>query len=183
MAAWWNPANLLTLVRLVLTPAIGAAILGERRLTALILFFLAGATDAIDGLLARRFGWITRAGAYLDPICDKVLLSTVYICLAAIGRLPWWFVGIVFGRDILILAAAAFALAFSNVRKFPPSRWGKLSTFMQILTAVVYMAREVAPLTLDSIAVLLLWLSAATTVGSGIHYAWRAIRQPHAHPR
>jgi cardiolipin synthase len=174
MASWWNPANLLTVLRLALVPCIAVAILNGRHLAALILFFLAGVTDGIDGPLARRFHWSSRAGAYLDPIADKVLLSTVYICLAAIDALPWWFVVVVCGRDILILLAAGLALAFDRVGKFPPSVWGKLSTFLQIVTAVVWMSRKAfPPLTLDSIATVLLWLTTAATAWSGIHYTGR----------
>ena len=136
-----NPANLATFARLALAPWIAVAMSHELPLRALVLFCIAGLTDVVDGGLARRFGWTTAAGAYLDPIADKMLLSTVFICLAEWGALPWWFVAVVFGRDVLILAASAFALAFTRLRKFPPSFWGKLSTFLQILTATSWMSQ------------------------------------------
>src|SRR5438067_4586400 len=109
-----NPANLVTLSRLVFAPFIGNAILHGRPREAFVLLVIAGFTDVIDGGLARRFGWSTAAGAYLDPIADKVLLSTVYICLAFHGRVPWWFVAVIFGRDLLILASSGVALAFTS---------------------------------------------------------------------
>jgi len=177
-----NPANLATLARLALSPCIALAMSHDRSLLALGLFCIAGLTDIVDGGLARRFGWSTALGAYLDPIADKVLLGTVFICLALWNALPWWFVGVVFGRDILILAASAVALAFTRLRKFPPTVWGKLSTFLQIVTATVWMTLAAAPsFTLDSAARVLTWLATLVTVWSGIHYGWRGIHLLRSH--
>jgi cardiolipin synthase (CMP-forming) len=177
-----NPANLATLARLALSPCIALAMARDRSLLALGLFFIAGLTDIIDGGLARRFGWSTPLGAYLDPIADKVLLSTVFICLALWNALPWWFVGVVFGRDILILASSAVALAFTRLRKFPPTVWGKLSTFLQIVTATVWMTLAAVPsFTLDSAARVLTGLATVVTVWSGIHYGWRGIHLLRSH--
>jgi cardiolipin synthase len=175
--AFLNPANVLTLSRVGLAPFIARGILYGRPLEAFVLSIVAGFTDVIDGGLARHFGWSTAAGAYIDPIADKVLLSTIYICLALRGGVPWWFVAVIFGRDLLILAASGFAMAFTRLRKFSPTVWGKLSTFLQIVTAVVCMGRDAFPaLTLDNVLRALIWLATALTVWSGIHYGWRGIR-------
>jgi cardiolipin synthase (CMP-forming) len=175
---FFNPANLATLARLALAPGVALAIFHSRHVAALALFFVLGLTDGIDGPLARRFGWVTAAGAYLDPIADKVLLSTVYICLALRDGLPWWFVAVVFGRDVLILLSAGAALMFTSMRKFQPSVWGKFSTFLQIVAAIAWLSRPAFPcLMLDSIAALLLWPATAATLWSGIHYAWRGAQQ------
>jgi cardiolipin synthase len=92
-----------------------------------------------------------------------------------------WFVGIIFGRDLLILAAAGVALLATRLRAFPPSVWGKASTFLQIVTAVAWMAKSATDLPLASdAAVALLWPSSAVTVWSGIHYAWRGFRMARA---
>ena len=123
------------------------AILQGRHTLALACFGAAAVTDGIDGALARRFGWTTTVGAYLDPVADKALLSGVYLALAPAGTLPWWFVGLVFGRDILILLGPRWLFFSPSMRKFPPSVWGKLSTFLQIVTAVAWMAHNVAPVT------------------------------------
>lgn len=169
--------NLLTLGRLLLAPLVIRAILHGEHGLALALFGIAAATDGIDGELARRFNSITLAGAYLDPVADKVLLSGVYLALALAGMLPWWFVGLIFGRDLLILAVAAYAFLFTAFRKFEPSVWGKLSTFLQIVTAVAWMARNVLIIDwVDAIARVLVWPTAAATVWSGLHYGWRALR-------
>ena len=172
-----NLPNLFTLARLILAPFVAFDIWNGRYGRAIVLFFLAGITDVIDGLLARRMGESTRVGAYFDPIADKVLLSAIYISLGAAGAMQWWIVGVVFGRDILILAMAGYGLAFTSIRKFPPSVWGKISTFVQIGAALVVMgARDGIPVPEQ----LALWLVVAATAWSGVHYAWRGIQMLNA---
>jgi cardiolipin synthase (CMP-forming) len=168
----FNLPNLVTLARLVLAPFAASDILHGRYTRAIILLFIAGFTDVLDGFLARRLKTSTRTGAYFDPIADKILLGIIYISLGAAGALPWWMVAVVFGRDLLILAMAAYGLLFTSLRKFPPSVWGKISTFLQIGAALVVMGVHAgipAPLTLA------LTLMIAGTVVSGLHYAWRGV--------
>jgi len=177
MPLWLNVANLLTLSRLLLVPAIVEAILSGRHVRTLALFLAAAVTDLADGMAARRFKVQTGAGAYLDPIADKCLLSGIFLALAAARIVPWWFVVIVFGRDLYILLAATGIMLWTPIRKFPPSVWGKVSTFVQISTAVVWMVRNMLgnPL-LVMLSGAMLWISAAFTVWSGIHYTWRGIQ-------
>src|SRR5688572_6357044 len=124
---WWIP-NLLTCVRMALTPWIFYAIVAGSARQALLLCVIAGATDGIDGLIARRYGWVTRSGAYLDPIADKLLLTSVYVAFGIAGAVPVWLVGVVVGRDALILGMVGLGFLFTRVRDFPPSIWGKIST-------------------------------------------------------
>jgi cardiolipin synthase len=177
-ASAWNPANLLTVSRLVLAPFVVRAILTGNYRRALVLLAVAGVTDGLDGLLARRFGWRTRVGAYLDPIADKALLSLGYLALGVAGVVPWWVVGIIFGRDVLILGFAGAALAFTSRRNFSPAFWGKLSTAIQILTAVAVIADRAFPPAAGCRAWIdaLFWPTAAITVWSGVHYAWRTMK-------
>ncbi len=167
-----NLPNLFTALRLLLTPVVALAILDGKYGRALIVFFLAGLTDIVDGALARRFGQATKTGAYFDPIADKILLVVIYLALGATDAIPWWMVFVVFGRDLLILGMAAYGFLFTKIRKFPPSVWGKISTFFQISAAMVVMGDRdgiPAPVTLA------LTLMVAATIWSGIHYAWRGI--------
>lgn len=164
--------NLVTLLRLALTPFIASDILNGRYGRAIILLFAAGFTDVIDGFLARRLGESTRLGAYLDPIADKILLVVIYLSLGVVCAIPWWMVGIVLGRDLLILGMAAYGLIFTKVRKFPPSVWGKISTFLQISAALVVMGDHAG---IPAPVKLALWLMVAGTIWSGFHYAWRGI--------
>jgi cardiolipin synthase len=180
MPRWINAPNLLTASRLALAPVVVAAILGGRHFAAIAVFALAALTDLLDGWAARRFGSSTQAGAYLDPIADKCLLSGVFLALAMARVVPWWFVAIVFGRDVYLLTAAAM-LAAAGRRKFTPSVWGKASTFVQIATAIAWLAGGAleSPVTL-AISRAMLWPCAALTIWSGLHYTWRAMRAPRA---
>ncbi|MGH9660626.1 MAG: CDP-alcohol phosphatidyltransferase family protein [Bryobacteraceae bacterium] len=171
MTGWLNAANAVTLARLAAIPFIVQAMLAGSHTLALWLFVGASLTDALDGLLARRFGTHSAAGAYLDPIADKLLLSAVYIALGAIATVPGWLVAVILGRDVLLLAASGIALRLTRLRQFPPSRWGKLSTVLQMLLASIAMLDNAAP----SPAVAwwtraLVWPVALVTVGSGLHY-------------
>lgn len=176
MPRWMNLANLFTLLRLVLTPFVVRDIIDGLHQRALTLFFIAAVTDVIDGALARSSSRTTEAGAYFDPIADKCLLSGVFLALGAAGIVPWWFVAIVFGRDIYILLGVLAIMGLTKVRRFPPSRWGKLSTFVQIVTAVCWMTRNAWPgPVLDGIAAAMLWVCVACTIASGLDYTRRGL--------
>ena len=169
----WVP-NLLTILRLLLVPFVILAILGAHHTRALTLFAVAAITDVLDGAAARRFDLRSQTGAYLDPIADKALLSGVFLALAATGSLPWWVVAVIFGRDFYLLAAAAILLWLTPVRNFAPSSWGKTSTFVQIVTAILWMARNVLGTSaIDALSSAMLWPCAAFTIASGLHYTWR----------
>ncbi len=182
MPRWLNIPNLFTLLRLALVPFVIQSILNGQHFEALALFAAAAATDLMDGAAARHFGSSTPAGAYLDPIADKCLLSGVFLALAAASILPWWFVAIIFGRDLYILLAVAAVMLLTPLRRFPPSVWGKLSTFVQIVTAVAWMARDVLPYrVLDVFSSAMLWPCVGFTIWSGLHYTWRGIQVARAH--
>jgi cardiolipin synthase (CMP-forming) len=171
----WLP-NFLTLVRLILAPFVVREIVAGNHVFALELFAIAAVTDILDGAAARRFHIESRAGAYLDPIADKVLMSGVFLALAWSGTVPWWLVYLIFGRDIFILLGACLFLAFTTIRNLPPSVWGKLSTFVQIVTAVGWMGRNALDISIIDIASpWTIWPCAAATAWSGIDYARRGI--------
>jgi cardiolipin synthase len=182
MPRWFNLPNLFTLLRLVLVPYVMGAILDGRHTRALELFFVAAVTDVIDGALARTLRLTTQTGAYLDPIADKCLLSGIFLALGATGSVPWWFVAVVLGRDIYILLGVVTVMAFTKVRKFPPSRWGKRSTFVQIATAVTYLVENIWPVpALQAISSAMLWVCVVFTIWSGIHYSLRGAQTLRAH--
>jgi cardiolipin synthase len=170
------PSNLLTYVRIALTPAIVIALLEGHCGRALWLSFAAAATDGLDGLLARRFEWESRLGAYLDPVADKALLTSVYLCLGAAALMPAWLVWLVVGRDVLILSMTVAAILFTPFRSFPPSVWGKISTAIQIAAALATLWACAYP---DSSANLAVWplvvLTAIATSWSGLDYLRRGL--------
>lgn len=155
--------NLITLLRFLLVPPVAWLILTEIYGTALLLFVLAGASDALDGFLARRFAWDSRLGALLDPLADKLLLVISCVCLSLVGLIPWWVALVVLARDVLIVAGAIcyrWRVGFLEIR---PSRLGKLSTFLQTaLVSVVLLQASLLPAS----AALLLPLILLVVLGS-----------------
>jgi cardiolipin synthase (CMP-forming) len=124
--------NQLTLLRMVFLPFIVIKLVEGHYSSALILFVLAGFSDGLDGLLARTLEQQTVLGQYLDPIADKLLLSTVFLVLSILHQIPWKFTILVFSRDVSILAASAVLYAIAGLRDFRPSIFGKANTFAQV---------------------------------------------------
>lgn len=137
---WLNVPNLFTMIRVAMTPFILFALARGHFVLAGWLFGGAAITDLLDGAVARRFGAETKIGLYLDPVADKLLLSAIYVGLAAGKSIGWWLVAIIFGRDFWILLLGGVALQFTSFRDMAPSVWGKASTFLQIMTAIAVMA-------------------------------------------
>lgn len=155
--------NLLTLLRFLLVPPVAWLILAEAYDSALLLFVLAGASDALDGFLARRFAWTSRLGALLDPLADKLLLVVSCLCLSWVGLIPGWLALVVLARDMLIVAGAVCYRWRVGSLTISPSRLGKLSTFLQ--TALVSVALLQASL-LPAFAALRLPLIVLVVLGS-----------------
>lgn len=181
MPALLTPPNLLTLGRIALTPLLILSILARDCPRALVLLAIAAATDGIDGFLARRYHWVTRLGSYLDPISDKLLLTSVFLCLAFADLVPGWLVWLIVGRDLVILAMALIAVVITSYRDFPPTRLGKLSTLVQIFTGTAVLMECAIP-GFPRITIPLVWITAATTAVSGIHYIVVALRRFRARP-
>ena len=142
---------------------------------ALALILVAGITDGLDGLAARRWNSASRFGAYLDPVADKVLLSGAFLTLALSGGIEKWLAWLVLGRDVGILLFAGGAFLFSkSLRSFPPSIWGKASTVAQI-AFVVALVMQFAGFGTELLALILRWMTVVLTVGSGIDYLVRGM--------
>jgi cardiolipin synthase (CMP-forming) len=137
---WLTIPNLLTFVRILMTPFILIELSRGQYMLGGWMFGAAAFTDILDGGLARGFGGVSKVGQYLDPIADKILLSCIYIGLALGGAVPVWIVFLIFARDLWILLLSAIALRFTSFRQLQPSVWGKASTFFQIMAAVGVMA-------------------------------------------
>ncbi|MEZ5353562.1 MAG: CDP-alcohol phosphatidyltransferase family protein [Bryobacteraceae bacterium] len=160
--------TLLSLARALITPWVVIAVMHGRRQEALALCVAGGFSDFLDGYLARRFGWTSRIGAWMDAVADKVLLSSLFVAFGMAGWAPGWLVMLVIGRDLVILALAGAGLAFTPIRDFPPSVWGKVSTNVQILTAFVTLANPGSAL--SSLFSTMIVVCATTTAWSGLHY-------------
>lgn len=168
--------NLLSAARLALAPFLFLLLWRRQYGVALAVVFIAGVTDGLDGLLARRLGASSRLGAYLDPVADKILLSGAFLTLAIDGAIETWLAVLVLGRDVLILLFAAGVFLFTkSVRTFAPSIWGKASTAAQILFILAVLLHYIG-FTGSPLVTALKWLTAGLTGWSGIHYAVRAAR-------
>jgi cardiolipin synthase len=164
--------NQLTFLRLGFLPFFIILIFYRRYGWALAILLLAALTDSMDGLLARSLNQKTALGAYLDPLADKLLLSSSFVVLAFEGQIRWWLTILVLGRDVLILASAAVILATVGYRRFPPSVFGKITTFLQIiLVFFVLLVTVVHNPTLVQAKQVLVYFVAGFTVFSGFHYS------------
>jgi cardiolipin synthase len=137
--------NQLTLLRMIFVPFIVIELVDGHYSRALILFVIAGFSDGLDGQLARRLHQQTLLGQYLDPIADKLLLSTLFLVLSILHQIPWKFTVLVFSRDISILAASAVLFAIAGLRNFQPSIFGKANTFSQIAAVFFVMLFSIRP--------------------------------------
>jgi cardiolipin synthase len=164
--------NQLTFLRLGFLPFFIISIHYRRYDIALAVLIIAALTDGLDGLLARSLNQKTALGAYLDPIADKLLLSSSFVVLALNRKISWWLTILVLSRDILLLTSAAVILVVAGYRLFPPSIYGKLTTAVQILLvfAVVLLAVADWPW-LQFVRMALGYLVAGFTVFSGFHYS------------
>ena len=137
--------NLLTLMRLFTIPFLVIAILDGRYTLAFALFVFAGFSDGFDGLLARLLSQRTTLGQYLDPIADKLLLSTLFLVLTHVGLVPRYVTVLVFSRDLGILLISTLLFATGTLRDFRPSLLGKLNTVVQIFGLTLVLVDQVWP--------------------------------------
>nr|WP_321514395.1 CDP-diacylglycerol--glycerol-3-phosphate 3-phosphatidyltransferase [uncultured Pseudodesulfovibrio sp.] len=173
--AIWTIPNILTVVRILLTPAFVMAYISENFNFAWILFAIAGLTDALDGFLARIWDQRTQLGAMLDPLADKVLLVTSFICLALKGWIPAWFAVLVVSRDVIIVGGLAL-LHFWGIEvrsRIQPIWISKFTTVAQIFLVIFVMIQKSFGLDFSLIQVLMVWLTAIVTVISGVAYVRR----------
>ena len=176
----WLP-NAISFARMGLAPPIAWAILSEDHALALTLALVGGLSDALDGWLAKRYGWQTQLGGLLDPIADKLMLVAAFSALAVEGVMPWWLFILVLGRDLVIVAGAVVYHNVVGPLTARPTRISKLTTLAQIVFAVVLLVQELPEVEVPALLLSgLLWLVAATTVASGLNYVvtWsRKLRQ------
>jgi cardiolipin synthase len=173
-------ANQLTLLRLLLVPVFAICLFYGMPGWALATFAVAGVTDALDGLIARRTG-PTTLGAWLDPMADKLLLTTMFVMLtvptvATVQRLPLWLTVLVISRDVAIIMTVAIVNLAVARRTFKPSLLGKTTTATYMVTGVVVLYANYRGEAL-LVATILIWLSLALTLLSGLEYTTRVYQR------
>ena len=170
-------ANSLTLLRVVLIPVFVMLLVYRRPGAALAVLALAAFTDLLDGYVARRRGSQTRLGAFLDPMADKLLLTSAFVTLTWLKVLPFWITAVVVSRDV-VLSIGVLVIHVAGGTVHPAPTWiGKTSTLFQMLTVLAAMASVYFQLVPPALTKTLAWVTAAFTVTSGLQYLIRGLRQ------
>jgi cardiolipin synthase len=159
-------------MRILLVLPTVAALASEKFLLALLLFALAGISDALDGYIAKRFHYQSRLGTILDPLADKLLLVATYLVLSWLDLLPWWLAAAVVARDLLILAGAVSFHVFIGEYEMEPTVISKFNTAMQILLGLTVVFSAGVYALPEAVIGWLVLLVLVTTVVSGIDYVW-----------
>ena len=164
-----NIPNMITAARIIFMPCLVWLLFHHQYERSLVLILCLGVSDALDGFLARWYGWKTTLGCYLDPLADKLMIAGVYITFAALGWVPWWFLILIISRDILLVFSVAYAFLMSSRSMIQPVMWSKVNTFLQIVLAIALIYEHMRPLNAQILNVLMT-LVVCTTIASASHY-------------
>jgi cardiolipin synthase len=164
--------NLITLARILLVPVVVWAMASGQMRIAFLLFAAAAVSDGVDGFLAKRFGWKTELGAYLDPLADKVLIVSIYVTLGITAVIPLWIIILVVSRDIMIVGAILLSWLVGRPVKIKPHMVSKLNTAAQILFAALVLASHGYNFDAEPVLTLVMALVAVLTLLSvGLYLA------------
>ncbi len=166
-----NIPNILTIMRIVVTPIVVFCLLYEQFIVALLIFIAAGISDALDGMIARRYNQKTIIGSYLDPIADKILLNTLFIVLATMGLIPWWMTTIVILRDSIILIGIIVLQLTLHKIEVNPLFISKATTVAQIVT-IAWAILATSSKLMGLIFPFIMWTAAIMTMLSGFQYIY-----------
>ena len=172
--------NIISFARLCAVPLAVWLVLQQMMEVAFILFILAGASDALDGWLARRQGGGNKVGAVLDPIADKALMVSMYVTLAAIHVLPDWLAILIVFRDVMIVGGVMMLFLLGHPPVIHPLRISKLNTLLQIALVAFALLLSFAHVLPAPLAALILdgliWAVTLCTLASGAMYVWNVAR-------
>jgi cardiolipin synthase len=182
--------NLLTFLRMALIPVFAITLFYGHSAWALLIFFVAGASDGVDGFVARRFNQESELGTILDPIADKLLMTTAFIILTLPNvfppirhlPVPFWVTASVIGRDVLITASAIAIFIITDFRGFKPSWLGKLSTLVQVSAVGLILLAAIFPV-LNIYLPTVYTTVVAVAVFSGVHYIFHVARLMNEQPK
>ena len=172
-SASWNITipNLLTIIRILLTPLFVIFLIREHFDLALLVFVAAGISDGLDGFIARYFNQRSTLGAILDPIADKMLLVAAFVSLGVLSVIPNWLTVVVITRDVVILLGVAI-FSFQNIDfEINPSMVSKITTVLQVVTVCLALLKFDRP-GLAELQMLFFWITAFFTTLSGLHYIY-----------
>ena len=165
--------NILTLTRIILIAPFLASLYSQAYVNAFYIFIFAGFTDGLDGWMARSFHWQSAFGSFMDPVADKLLIAASVISLALIGSIPWWLVMLIFLRDITIsIGVLAWYWLIKQKPDFKPTYLSKINTVLQLGLVTLCLFKLAFFKIPSNLLEVITLLTAATTVGSYIDYAW-----------
>ncbi len=170
-----NLPNILTLVRMLITPIFIICLIKGAYQMGLLIFTLAGVTDGLDGLLARLLDQKTTLGAYLDPIADKLLLVSAFVTLAVQQMIPAWLTVVVISRDVLIIIGIAILEVSKVDYQIQPSMVSKCTTVAQLAT-IFLLLLSIQTTALEHALLPVYWLTTALSIASGLHYVYLGIQ-------
>lgn len=164
-----NIPNILTILRIVMTPVIVYMVLSHQAWIAITLMVIAGITDMLDGLIARYYNMRTTVGAYLDPLADKIMLISLFVTLFHMQQVPLFvFLAVVFRDIVIVLGAIAYEMVTRRLT-MQPSFISKATTFIQIVYVVLLLINMATPIS-GMLLQISMWLTFALTCASGLHY-------------
>ena len=166
--------NALSILRIILTVPIVMSLLNHQYFLAIILFFVAGITDGLDGWIAKRYGFQTRLGSILDPAADKLLLVSSFVALYALGIMPLWLLILIFFRDVMIVSGTVgcfLGADANNSDLLSPSKLSKFNTALQIILVLFLVLVQIYPVAEQLITIAFI-IVATSTMLSGADYMW-----------
>ena len=163
--------NIITGARFLLVPLLVWLLVERYFAMALVTFGIMGMSDGLDGFLAKRYGWKTRLGEFLDPLADKTMLVSAYITLGFGGLVPFWLVITIISRDVVILTGAGVYHLLTRQLQMAPSLISKLNTFAQIILVLAVIFDQLIELPGNLVSILIM-LTLFTTVASGAAYVF-----------
>ncbi len=174
-------ANQLTILRMIFAPCFVLLLVYGHPKTATLIFLLAGITDGLDGLIARKLEQKTSLGAFLDPMADKLLLTTAFVTLTIPSvptgiHIPLWLTILIISRDVLIALSALIIHLQTGHTHFPPSLLGKCTTATQLVVVSLVLLVHFIPGIIGPLFEPAVWLTATFTIGSGLHYFQRSVK-------
>ena len=167
---WRHLPNALTVLRMLLVVPLAWLIQDGHYDGALLVAAGAGATDALDGLLAKQCGWQSWLGGVLDPLADKLMLLACFLSLGLVGAHPMWLAWLVIGRDVVIVAGAAAYHFLIGRLSAQPTPLSKFTTLIQILYVLAQLVHLTTWFELNALTVALMWATVVCTIVSGLQY-------------
>lgn len=162
--------NVISIARLALVVPVVWTLSTHRYEWALVLFAVAGVSDALDGALAKRYGWVSPLGAFLDPAADKFLVLGCYSSFAADGQIPWWLLGLIVGRDLVIVCGAAAYRWRRGPFEIQPALTSKIATGVLIVAGLALVIEGIEPYLGESGRMIVVVVLAVALIVSGVDY-------------